>query len=667
MTADQPPDDARRPTTVRTRWELVAPFRVLQVEASVRRWGYRASDFMSGKLSWLDHIHPDDFDPELARLQHDVSFAETFPVSITSYRFRLADGSWRRLASVNVFEFTPDGRPLVASSLLSDDPRAVQAVLARRAQEERREEDHHRLSAILRHAADPIVLCDAAGRAIWANNAWSERTGLPFDALQDRSVCATLEEEPVNQVTLAGLGDAIRDGTSYRGDLFLPSVDGVERWYSTDCVPVLRPDRSLTGFMLMLHDVTAEREAREALAAQEQRVRDLQRLDAIGRLAAGVAHDFGNLLQIIGGSLELLDTGLPATHPLRRHAKAGRVAVERASDLSRQLLQFGKPSRAVPQVMDVRDVLTALEPMLRRLVRENITLHVTVPPYPLHVRLERTEVEQVVVNLVSNASAAIEGPGDIWIGLARVVLPNALADARQVAPGSYVELLVRDSGAGIAPAVLARAFEPFYSTKGSGGTGLGLSTVYGIARHGGGYAVGATGAPTRRGTTFRVGLPEAVSLQDVDDESPPAVSAAMAVAPAPPRDTARVLVVEDDPGVAAFFRESLELAGFVVDVAADAAAALARLAADAPPVEVLVSDIVMPGKSGPELVAAARRLQPGLPALFVSGYFDEALASHREALADTPLLRKPCTGEALVAAIRTLLAGRRPPPAAERA
>ena len=635
---------------VRTRWEVVPPFRVLSVEPTIAEWGLASDDFTSGRRVWLDHIHPDDFDAELRRLARDVDDARAHPVSYTTYRFRLGDGTWHRLASINVFEFDDAGRAAIASTLLSPDARAVAAVLAMRADEQQRRDDSDRLAAILRCASDPIVLTDAGGRTTWCNDAFA-RTGLPRDLLNGPTDDSTLDRHPENREALAALRRALSAGRPSRGDLRI-DADGTRRWLEVDGVPVRGVAGTLGGFMLTLRDVSA---SRIAAAERELRVRDLQRLEAVGRLAAGVAHDFGNLLQVISGSLELLDAGLAADHPLRRHSRAARGAAHRAADLTRQLLQFGKPSRTVPQLLDARRAISELEPMLHRLLRDDLLLHVTLPPYPLFVRVEPAEYEQVLRDLVVNARHAIEGPGDIWVSLTRVVLTDRPAEERQVAPGSYAELLVRDSGAGMLPEVMARAFEPFFNATGAEGTGLGLASVFGIARHGGGYAVGTSDAWAGhglRGTTFRVGLPEAVSIRD-DDDAPPVLPPARAS-----RVAGHVLVVEDDAAVAQYLVEALSSAGMSVTHAVDAATARAYLLDDTTVIDVLVSDVVMPGESGPELVQAARRIRPALPVLFVSGYVDDALARHREVFRDAPLLRKPFTSAALVTAVQELLSRR---------
>ncbi|MCU0624484.1 MAG: response regulator [Gemmatimonadaceae bacterium] len=310
----------------------------------------------------------------------------------------------------------------------------------------------------------------------------------------------------------------------------------------------------------------------------------------------------------------------------------------------------------MPRLVDARLVVRRLEPMLRRLLREDILLHVTMPPYPLWLRIEAAEFERVLVNLILNARDAIAGAGDIWLSLARVVLADRVAAERDVAPGAYAEVLVQDTGAGMPSDALARAFEPFFSTKGAAGTGLGLSTVYGIARHGGGYAVaraGRAGSPDDRGMTFRVGLPEATSVDDdAPEEAPPRAWMGPAM-------TGDVLIAEDDAAVAGLLADALRAAGHRVRVAGGGTAAKRWLHDASVPVDLLLTDVVMPGDSGPMLVHEARRARPGLPVLFISGYPDDELARHREMYAEVPLLRKPFAVDDLLAAVQEQLLPRR--------
>ncbi|MCU0624483.1 MAG: PAS domain-containing protein [Gemmatimonadaceae bacterium] len=325
---DRGNDDAPGPTElpiVRTRWEVIPPFRTLAVEDTITAWGFTGDDFVTGRQSWLDRIHPDDYDQEVARLAQDIDAAQSHPVSYTTYRFQLADGRWQRLASINVFEFDRTGRAVVASTLLNPDPRAVSAVLAMRADDGQRRADSDRLAAILRFASDPIVLTDAFGRPTWANGAFG-RLGLTFEDLQQRLMCDALVANAVNAGTLEGLGTALATGQPYRGDLQFV-LDPHPVLMEVDCVPLRVPEGRVSGFMMTLRDVTATRAAAATLAEREAQVRDVERLEAMGRLAAGVAHDFGNLLQLIGGSLEMLDRGLHTDDPLRRHASTARGAV----------------------------------------------------------------------------------------------------------------------------------------------------------------------------------------------------------------------------------------------------------------------------------------------------------------------------------------------------
>jgi signal transduction histidine kinase/CheY-like chemotaxis protein len=364
----------------------------------------------------------------------------------------------------------------------------------------------------------------------------------------------------------------------------------------------------------------------------DARLDRMQRLDSIGQLAGGIAHDFNNVLGIVSGFAELIRDDLPDDSPVKGLAAQISSAVDKGTALTQQLLSFGRGQAGDARVHDLADVLTDLEPMLHRTLGDHITLRVTTEPSCL-ARVDRGQLEQVVVNLAANARDAMPGGGDLYID----VTPGRL-------DGTFVRLAVRDTGTGMDPETLERAFEPFYTTKPTGkGTGLGLANVFAIIRNAGGEirlesAVG-------RGTTVNVYLPEESSAAlPVTDDSPSAPGAA------PPAGL-RILVVDDCADLAEVTGDILRTCGFDVQVTHSPAAALDGEYA----VDLLVTDVMMPGMSGPELAERMRRRLPGLPVVYMSGYLPGTMDDRVRHDAGAVLLKKPLTSADLLDAISRLL------------
>jgi PAS domain S-box-containing protein len=380
----------------------------------------------------------------------------------------------------------------------------------------------------------------------------------------------------------------------------------------------------------------------------EEQYRQSQKLESIGQLAAGVAHDFNNLLTAILGHCELLDERFEASGAPGRDSVAEiRRASDRASSLTRQLLAFGRRQVLSPRVLDLGQSLAAVEPMLRRLIREDINIVVRVEPNLTHVQIDPGQMEQVILNLALNARDAMPEGGSLTLELANVVLDEAYV--RQHAgsrAGRFVMLAVSDSGCGMDAATQARMFEPFFTTKEQGkGTGLGLATVYGIVKQSGGYIWVYSEAD--HGTTFRVYLP---SVDAPVDE--PAVT----VTASATGGSETILVVEDDSGIRMLIERVLTRRGYRVLLAATPAEALEIGRSTEERIDLVVSDVVLPEMSGPALLNHLVVKRPDVRVLYVSGYTDQAVR-HRGALGTTtPFLQKPFTPASLLQKIREVLA-----------
>jgi PAS domain S-box-containing protein len=394
------------------------------------------------------------------------------------------------------------------------------------------------------------------------------------------------------------------------------------------------------GAQVVLRDVTE----RKSLEGQ---LRQSQKMEAIGRLAGGVAHDFNNILTAIAGYSEILQTRLEQDPALSAYAMEIIRAAERASSLTRQLLAFSRKEMMDPRVMELNAVVSDMDRMLRRLIGEDIELVTMLHPELSRVRADPGQVEQILMNLVLNARDAMPRGGRLVIETRNIGLYEGQAiGLPEAGPGGWVELSVADTGIGMDRETQSRLFEPFFTTKDVGkGTGLGLSTVYGIVRRSGGQVT--VWSEPGRGATFRVYLPA------VDDpEERPAASIRDAAAAS---GSETVLVVEDEGSVLSFVREVLGGRGYALLEARNADEAVAIFERHKEPIHLMVSDVVMPGMGGPELAERLAGVHPETRVLFISGYAREGLFHDGRPGADSAFLAKPFSPEALARAVRETL------------
>jgi signal transduction histidine kinase len=384
------------------------------------------------------------------------------------------------------------------------------------------------------------------------------------------------------------------------------------------------------------------------LQDREEQLRQAQKMEAIGRLAGGVAHDFNNLLTAIIGYTDLIAERLDPADPTARDVSEIRKAADRAAGLTRQLLAFSRKQLLSPSVISLNDTASGLLQMLPRVIGDHIRTTANLSDGLAPVKADASQMEQVFINLVLNARDAMPMGGLLSIETANVELDEErLAnESLHVQPGRYVMLAIGDTGTGMDAATRERAFEPFFTTKPKGkGTGLGLATVYGIIDQSGG-AISLDTAPGR-GTTVRIYLPATDTV---------ATAGTVETAPAPAdRGTETLLLVEDNEAVRSLAAKALQRRGYKVFEARSGEEALKLTETAGVKPDLLITDVIMPGLSGPSLASRLKHAQPRLRVLYVSGYTDDANADHGAFVGEAPLLQKPFTPSTLAERIRAIL------------
>lgn len=433
--------------------------------------------------------------------------------------------------------------------------------------------------------------------------------------------------------------DGVRE-SDFHNEFRIERPDGSVRWILDHSFPIRDSQGRVCRLAGIARDVTEVKRL-------EVQFRQAQKMEAIGRLAGGVAHDFNNLLMIIRGRCEMLLADLKGQDPLLKQVEEIHWASDRAASLTGQLLAFSRKQVMQPRILDLDGVVKGAEKMLRRLIGEDIDLRVEVHPDLGRIKADPGQVEQVLMNLAVNARDAMPEGGELTIHAGNVDYAESVDDGESASrPGDYVLISVRDQGIGMSDEVKARIFEPFFTTKEVGkGTGLGLATVYGIVKQSGGTI--SFESELSQGTTFHVFLPR-VSQSEERDSS--------AVDSLHPTDSGweTVLLVEDEEGVRALTAQFLKLEGYKVLEAEDGGKALELSRRHAGDIHLLLTDMVMPGMSGPQLADRMLQSRPDVKILFVSGYTDDTIARNG-GLEGAPFLQKPFSRGELVGKIRKVL------------
>ncbi len=494
------------------------------------------------------------------------------------------------------------------------------------------------LRSLVENSPDTILILDRNRRILFVNRL---RYGLDLDTVMGAPVESFVPEED-RQKVVEGFDAVLSTGeiTSYDSGLDSPAG---HRRFTTRLAPI-PGENGVERVMLVATDITTQVEAERQRQELADQLQQAQKMESLGQLTGGVAHDFNNILVAISGNLELAQMTAAEPRGRDRWIAEAQDAVRRAAKLTERLLAFSRKQTLRPQTIDVAELLDGMSDLLERILGE--TIRVVVDSGRLHpCRVDPGQLETAVLNLAVNARDAMPDGGDLFIRGSNL---SILEDDGAVPPGEYVLLEVTDTGTGMPAEVAARIFEPFFTTKAGHGSGLGLSMVYGFVRQSGGHIRVAT--EPGEGTTVRIYFQRSAS-DEITPVKPPAASE-------PVRgDQQLILVVEDDERVRSLTATVLNHLGYRTSLAEHADAALEHLATD-DDIALMVTDVVLSGgRDGFALADEARSLRPGLPVLFVSGYPQDALAERSDDDLSDLLLTKPYTTEQLADAINRHLSG----------
>jgi len=593
---------------------------------------------------WAARVHPDDWS-ELERKVKTAIADKT--LYRHEYRIIQPDGSVRSCAAL--------GQPVLdGSGDVVAFQGAIQDITERKRAEEALRDNQRQLQLITDNVRDTVWLMDLGMKTTWISPSVVRTRGFTLEELADMPMERHLAPDSLrHMMQLAAIHltpEKLADPKAeivVQGDFEFYRKDGTTFW-ADSVVSLLRNANGVpTGFVGVGRDIT-ERKRAEAVRQQlEEQLRTAQKMEAIGSLAGGVAHDFNNILSVIRSYTAFVQETVPRGSPLHHDLLEIEKAGERATALTRQLLAFSRKQILQPVALDLNQVAAGVEKMLRRIVGEDIDFVQVLAPDLGVVRADPGQLEQVLMNLVVNARDAMPEGGKLTIETANVEIDEEYAARHvDVTPGSYVQLVVTDTGCGMDEQTKARLFEPFFTTKEKGkGTGLGLSTVYGIVKQSGGN-IWVYSEPGQ-GTTFKIYLPRELGAAATVTQAPEVV--------ARPTGTETVLVVEDEEALRKVAKRSLTAAGFTVLTAADGVEALETAARHAGEIHLLLTDVVMPKMSGRALAVELTKTRPAIQVLYMSGYTDNAIVHHGVLDPGTQFLPKPFSGNDLTRKVREVL------------
>ena len=592
--------------------------------------GYPVRQWLTQPDFWGQHLHPLDREQAVGARQQAIAEGRDHSLE---YRLLAADGHQVWLHDTAHVVLDAEGRPIQLRGV------AIDSTKEKLAQAERM-----LLMTAIEQSADGIVITDAHGTIQYVNPAFSRVSGFSRAEALGKNP-RILKSGKQDEAFYRKLWTTILGGEIWQDEITNRRSDGGLYTEQMTITAVRDQGGEITHFIAIKAEVTERKRL-------EQQLRQAQKMEAVGRLAGGVAHDFNNMLTIISGYSGLLLEHPGTVEPLREYVNEIKNAAGRAASLTRQLLAFSRRQVLAPRVLDLNVVVANIGKMLKPLIGEDIDLLTVLGQSLWPVRADPGQLEQVLLNLAVNARDAMPNGGVLTIETANVEMDSASAQTHfPLSPGPYVLLAFSDTGIGMDAETQARVFEPFFTTKEKGkGTGLGLATVYGIVKQSGGYIW--VYSEVGKGTTFKIYLPR---TEDEVDESGPGRSGVDAQ-----QGTETLLLVEDEDAVRALVRDVLREKGYTVLEASRGEEALELSEQYGGQIDLLVTDVVMPQMSGRELARRLANSRPQMKVLYISGYADVAVWYQGELDSGGAFLQKPFTPEGLARKVREVLGG--PPP-----
>ena len=598
------------------RWHYVSP----QITEIL---GFAPSDWMSDPQSWRRQVHPDDLQRVLA--EEDRTLTQEGDRFRSQYRMRRRDGKYLWVRDEAILARHSDTGKLFMRGLLFDITEYKQT------EEELRKSEHF-LQATVNAAPVVLFALDLEGRFTLSAGKGLQDMGLRPGEVVGQSVFDIYRDVPE-------ILDHARRALAGEDFWAIDPLPQLKRIYETRWAPSRDATGNQLGVIGVATDVT------ERVQLQEQ-LRSMQQMEAVGRLAGGIAHDFNNLMNIVLGHTELLFAESGLTEQMKSGLAQVRMAGQRATSLTQQLLAFSRKQVLRPMILNLNEVVTEVQKMLSRVIGEDIELVSRLDPSLSQVKADPVQMQQVLMNLAINARDAMPNGGTITLETRNLERDDESVQQNPGIPADRcVMLAITDTGHGMSEETLRHVFEPFFTTKEMGkGTGLGLATVYGIVTQSGG-SVSVTSA-LGKGTTFRVFLPAEAAAVEATSESP--------VQPARGGNET-ILIVEDEPNLREITRVFLEGFGYRVLEANDVDQALELVRTLPEPIHLTLTDVIMPGMSGQQLAEQALRARPEMKVVFMTGYTEDVVVQHKVLEPGVALLQKPFDKLQLATKIRQAL------------